>query len=112
MSKPKKESMSDLAKSAEQDTHKPKVCFIVTPIGDINSSVRKATEGLLDAVICPVCKDFNYEAKAVHQISFSGSITKTIIKQLLDADLVIANLTGLNPNVMYELAVRHAAAKT
>lgn len=37
-----------------------------------------------------------------------GSIIKGIVQKLKDADLVIADLTGLNPNVMYELGVRHA----
>lgn len=36
-----------------------------------------------------------------------GSIVAGITSSLNTADLVIADLTGLNPNVMYELGVRH-----
>jgi hypothetical protein len=38
----------------------------------------------------------------------TGSIIKGITAQLNSSELVIADLTGLNPNVMYELGVRHS----
>lgn len=41
----------------------------------------------------------------------SGLITKAIIEQILLSDLVIADLTGNNPNVFYELAIRHSFRK-
>ena len=41
----------------------------------------------------------------------SGLITKAIIEQIITADLVIADLTGNNPNVFYELAIRHSYRK-
>lgn len=41
----------------------------------------------------------------------SGLITKAIIEQIITADLVIADLTGINPNVFYELAIRHSYRK-
>lgn len=37
----------------------------------------------------------------------TGSIIKDILKQLNTADVVIADLTDMNPNVFYELGVRH-----
>jgi hypothetical protein len=84
-------------------------CFIITPIGEVNSDVYVKAMGLIEAVIEPVLEEFNFKAVAANHISSPGSISKQLIKSILEDKLVIANLTGLNPNVMYELAVRHAA---
>lgn len=88
-----------------------KTCFIITPISETGSDIRREAEGVIDAVINPVLKELNFDVEVAHRISESGSITKQIIRRIINSDLVIANLTGLNPNVMYELAIRHAARK-
>lgn len=39
------------------------------------------------------------------------NILKDIIQPIYDSDIILADLTGLNPNVMYELALAHAFKK-
>jgi hypothetical protein len=84
-------------------------CFVVTPIGKDGSDIRRSADGLIDAVIEPVCKALELEMHVSHRIDTAGSITSQVIEHLLQDELVIVNLTFLNPNVMYELAVRHSA---
>lgn len=85
--------------------------FIITPIGEPNSAINQAARGLIDTIIKPVLTELGYEIDNPMDDSSSGSITKQIIKNIVNDELVIVNLTGINPNVMYELSLRHATNK-
>ena len=102
-----KEVKTEIIESQAKD-----ICFIITPIGNEGSVIRKKTDGLIHNVLKPVCKEANLEAIAAHEIEQLGSITSQVIQHIVSSKLVIANLTYLNPNVMYELAIRHALKKT
>lgn len=89
-----------------------KTCFIITPVGANLTPIRRAADGLISAVIKPVLKEMGFSGIHVpHELPDPGSITSQVIKYIINDDLVIANLTGLNPNVMYEVSLRHAARK-
>ena len=88
-----------------------KSCFVITPIGAVGTIIRRKIDGLLDEVIEPILNELGYEVIVSHRINESGTMTAAIIQNVYNSDLVIANLTGNNPNVMYEVALRHASAK-
>lgn len=85
-----------------------KKCFVITPIGNEGTDVRMHVDGIIDAVLVPVVEDeYDFELEVSHRIDATGNIPKQVITSIFSSDLVIANLTGNNPNVMYELALRH-----
>jgi hypothetical protein len=85
-----------------------KTCFFISPIGSPESAERAASNKLLRFIIEPVLEKCGYEkpVRADH-ITQPGVVTSQIFTKLWNDDLVIADLTGSNPNVFYELAVRH-----
>ncbi len=93
-------------------------CFVIGPIGDKDavdgSPARTAYEEgiqVFEEVIRPACTGFGLEALRADMISTSGEIPEQIFRQLRDCPVVIADLTGANPNVMYELGLRHTTGK-
>ncbi len=87
-----------------------KLCFVITPIGDNESNIRRHIDGIIDQAIYPALEN-KFEISVAHRKYEIGSINDRIIKEIYEADLVIANLTDKNPNVMYELAIRYSFAK-
>lgn len=92
--------------------------FVIGPIGDKDaddgSSARTAYEEgiqIFEDVIAPACTAFGLEALRADMISRTGEIPEQIFRQLRDCPFVIADLTGANPNVMYELGLRHTTGK-
>lgn len=88
-----------------------KKCFVIAPIGEEGSEIRERSDKVLEHIIKPPVEECGYETIRADEISEPGIITSQIIQHLIDDDLVIADLTGRNPNVYYELAVRHVVKK-
>ena len=87
------------------------IAFVISPIGDSDSTERKRADQILNHIITPIVSEFGYEAVRSDKISKPGIITSQIINHIINDRLVIADLTGHNPNVFYELAIRHAIKK-
>lgn len=103
--------MTDKNEKQSESEEETKKCFIIMPVGKDNTITQEKSFGLLESVIKPVLCKMNIECVAPREITKTGAISKQIIEEIVNDSLVIANLTGLNPNVMYEVGIRHSIAK-
>ena len=84
-----------------------KICFYITPIGEEGTEQRKHSDMLLECVVSPVLEEYGLKAVRADQIDKPGIITNQILDYITKSRMVIADLSYHNPNVFYELAVRH-----
>jgi hypothetical protein len=93
-------------------TDKKKSCFVVGQIGADDSPARIHADWVLEEIIMPVMSDFpDFKVVRADKVTTPGLIDTQIISHLLSAELVIADLTGLNPNAFYEIGIRHVVQK-
>ena len=85
------------------------VCFLVTPIGEEGSEQRMHADLMLGSLVEPALQGLGMRLVRADRISTPGMITAQVIDHLVRAPLVIADLSFGNPNVFYELALRHAS---
>jgi hypothetical protein len=93
-------------------------CFVIGPIGNSHaahgSPERETYEDSLHVmaeVIEPACAKYGLSPVRADSLARAGEITTQIFRRLREDDIVIADLTDANPNVMYELGLRHTRDK-
>lgn len=89
----------------------PKRCFVICPIGAQGSPERRWSDDIYNNLIRPIAEEFGFDARRNIDRERPGDITVQIMEEINLADLVVADLTGHNPNVFYELAAAHALGK-
>src|SRR5689334_1444473 len=89
------------------------LCFVIGPIGKDRSIERRHSDMLLHAVIKQALEKppFSYTVKRADQDADPGMIGDRVITDIINAELVVADLTDLNPNAFYELGIRHSTER-
>jgi tetratricopeptide (TPR) repeat protein len=88
-----------------------RTCFVISPIGDKGSDIRLRSDALYDLIIEPALEKYSFTITRADKNFSVSSITSEIIQQVQDSGLCIIDITGHNPNVMYECGRRHETAK-
>lgn len=91
-----------------------KTCFVIMGFG-IKTDFKTGREIDLDktynTIIKPVFDELGFLCYRADDIKHSGLIDIPMFENILKADFVIADISTLNPNVLYELGIRHAVRK-
>ncbi|HXP03116.1 MAG TPA: TRAFs-binding domain-containing protein [Stellaceae bacterium] len=86
------------------------LCFVLMPFGKKQHELGHVID--FDAVykdmIAPAIAAANLEPIRADEERVGGAIHKPMFERLLLCEYAVADLTGANPNVYYELGVRHA----
>ena len=84
-------------------------CFFLTPIGAEGSETRRRSDVVLKFIVRPAAQEVGLAALRADELAQPGQITLHVIEHLLRARAAVADLTAANPNVYWELVVRHAS---
>lgn len=94
-----------------------KVCFFIAPIGDAKSDDpeirkhRQHSDTILNQYVRRALDEQGLTVVRADEITEAGMISRQIIEYILRSGLVIADLSYHNPNVFYELCLRHVTGK-
>jgi hypothetical protein len=88
-------------------------CFIIGPMGEQpDEAGLHSLQRLARNIIMPLLTELQLSYQVITPWELPpGDIMTGVISAIDRADFVIADLTGLNPNVMYELAICHSLGK-
>ncbi len=90
-------------------------CFVIMPYGVRTDLVTGRTcdfERVYERLTEPVVTSLGMECIRSDKVSQSGMIHKEMIEHIVNADIAIVDITMGNPNVMYELGIRHTARRS
>lgn len=88
-----------------------KTCFVIIGFDtktDFSSGQQYNLESSYENLIKPVFDKLDIDCFRAKDKRHSGVIDSHMYKWIFEADIVVADLTTWNPNVLYELGIRHA----
>lgn len=78
----------------------PDRCFVMMPFADSFSAIYR--------LIQRVCTEQGLTCQRADEDVKPGKITSKIYDAVAEAGIIIADMTGRNPNVFYEMGLAHA----
>lgn len=104
--------MSESSKktAAESQIKKP-ICFVMMPISDGAGYETGHFNRVYEHLFKPAIEAAGFAYERADDITKTDYIVVNIVKKIIEADMVLCDLSSRNPNVLYELGLRHAYQK-
>ncbi|MEA3310633.1 MAG: hypothetical protein U9Q76_00255, partial [candidate division WOR-3 bacterium] len=80
-------------------------CLILTPFDAAGRRIRDTLECVLREHMVMILGGVEAE------LSYYGAIVEALTSQIKDVNFIIADISRMNPNVMYEMGFAHALGK-
>jgi hypothetical protein len=86
------------------------LCFVLMPFGRKMDAGGRVTDfdSIYHKVIVPAVEGAGLEPVRADEEKIGGTIHKPMFERLMLCHYAVADITGANPNVFYELGIRHA----
>lgn len=94
-------------KASDNASSPPRTVFVVSPIGKSGSPEHRRARLVLDYIIKKAFQEPHWKVFRADEENSPDSITAQVIDRIVKSDLIVADLSGHNPNVFYEIAVAH-----
>lgn len=88
-----------------------KICFVIMPISDHPNYPKGHFTNIYEQVFKPAIEEAGFISKRVDEDKISSDIMTKILEGVTKSEMAICDLSSRNPNVMYELGLRHAYGK-
>ncbi|MCE7661576.1 TRAFs-binding domain-containing protein [Vibrio fluvialis] len=88
-----------------------KICFVIMGFGkktDYSTGKTLDLDKTYKNIIQPAVEKSGFRCVRADEIQDAGLIDKSMYALLMQAELVVADISTFNPNAIYELGIRHA----
>ena len=102
--------LSEERGTVESSVPKSPLCFVLMPFGRKTDATGRITDfdAVYREIIAPAVQAAGLEPIRADEERVGGTIHKPMFERLMLCDYAVADITGANPNVYYELGIRHA----
>src|SRR5205823_2237845 len=83
-----------------------KQAFVIMPFSDTPSATEQQWTEIYSEVFRPAFDDCGYACDRAQPMT--GHLLENIVERLATSSVVLADVTDRNPNVFYELGIRHS----